>query len=438
MRARLAPHPKEGTMPTYTPVIDNGGEHYNVKAYGAVGDSSTDDSPAFGSAMATTRKTGQYGTAAGEGQPVLVPSGRYRLNTPLNMTQTQMTLRGSGPHQSVLRGNTGGYSYGVLVDMTGATFSSLRDLDIDTTNALGLLDLPNPTVTGILLARNLSQGADAFGNHISNVEMRLQHSESANGYNGTFGIINVGSETTTCDSVYVLADVALYIGSGNNLSRDNDPNHVYRAVSSFIGPILENTSMTVFSVRGCSNLVGISGPAVRIRGGADIDLGDSALLSQASLSGLTAYPYAIEVLAQTQNLRYSGSMEDFKSLLRIDAIVRGLMLDCYAAHDPNYSRIVMEPGALLEGGRINVVPNAGSSGGKLIQAQPGNGVTVRGLDIDLYDQGIDLTSAGTLQSCVIRSTRSLAATKAGIVAGARAGNVILATDGVHVDGITTW
>ena len=425
-------------MPTYTPVIDNGGELYNVKAFGAVGDGSTDDAPAFGTALATTRKTGQYGTAAGEGQPVLVPSGRYRLNTPLNMTQTQMTLRGSGPHQSVLRGNTGGYSYGVLVDMTGATFSSLRDLDIDTTNAVGLLNLPNPTVTGILLARNLSEGADAFGNHISNVEMRLQHSESANGYNGTFGIINVGSETTTYDSVYVLADVALYIGSGNNLSRDNDPSHVYHAVSPFIGPILENTSMTVTSVRGCSNLVGISGPAVRIRGGADIDLGDSALLTQAFLWGLSTYPCAVEVLAQTHNLRYSGSMEGFPSLLKIQANVAGLMLDCYAAHDPNNALIVMTPGTTLTSGRINIVPNAGSSGGKLIQAQAGTGVVVQGLDIDLYNQGIDLTSSGTLRGCVIRSTRSLAATKAGIVAGTRAGNVVLATDGVHVDGVTTW
>ena len=415
-------------MPTYTPVIDNGGELYNVKAYGAVGDGTTDDAPAILSAIAATRKTSQYGTAAGLGQPVLIPSGIYKVNTPLDMTGWQINLRGSGPYQSVVRGNTGSYSWGVLLDMTGTGFSTVRDLLLDD------VGMSSPSGLGILQARRPETGSDALCNHLSNVVVRLEHSASANNYNGTFGIVNVGCETTTYESVYVRATVALFLGSGNNLGRDFDPAHAFKAVSPYIGTIMENTSMTVVSVRGNSNLVGVTGPAVRIGGGADLDLGDSALLGQ----GPTINPYAIEVMATVSNLRYSGSVEGFPSLLKVQAPVTGLVVDCYMAHDPNSAHIVMSPGTSLTQGHINVVPNPGTSGGKLIQALSGTGVVVQGLDIDLYSQGIDLTSAGTLRGCVIRSTRSLAATKAGIVTGTRAGNVILATDGVHVDGVTTW
>jgi len=426
-------------MPTYTPVIDNGGELYNVKAYGAVGDAvnspGIDDAPAIGAALAAARKTGEYGTPSGQGQPVLLPSGVYRVDTPLNLVDRQMNLRGSGPHQSVLRGNTGGYGWGVLIDMTGAGFSSLRDLSLETRG------MQSKSALGVLQARRNEPNADALCNNLSRVTVRMEHVATANANQGTFAVVNVGCETTTYDSVYLLADVGLFIGSGNNLSRPGDA--PFAAVSPFAGAVLPNASMSVVSVRGTSNIVGISGPAVRIAGGADIDLGDSALLSQAFLqTGVPTYPYAIEVLAQTSNLRYSGSMENFSSLLWIgtNQMVVGLMLDCYAAHNGGTQldrpRIVMGAGSRITGGRINVVPNPGTMGGTLIKAQ-GPGVLVEGIDIDLYAQGIDLTAGGALKSCVIRSTRTLAETMAGIVAGTRTGNVILASDGVHIDAVTT-
>ncbi len=421
-------------MPTYTPVIDNGGQVYNVRAFGAVGDGTTNDAQAISLALNAARKTGEYGTAGGQGQPVHVPSGIYRVDSPLNMTGSQLNLRGAGPYQTVLRGNTGAVGYGVFIDMAPAGLTTVRDVLVD------VVGMPNPSTIGVLQARNPA-GAQAHANHLSDVVIRLNHMPSANGFNGTVGIYNVGSEVTTYNSVQLRADIGLYLGSGNNLNASVDPNvPPYQVVSPFTGAIGDNVSMTVVGLRGTSAILALAGPAVRIRGAAAIDLGDASLGSvwyeEPALSG--PYPYAIEVLAQTHSLRYSGSMENFPSVLKVHSAMSGLFLECYAAHDPGPApRVFLAAGATLAGGRIDVVPTAGSNGGTLIKGEPGTGCVVRGVDISLYNQGIDLGN-GVLTGCVIRSTRSLADTKTGIVAGTRSGNVIHASDGVHIDGVTPW
>jgi hypothetical protein len=295
--------------------------------------------------------------------------------------------------------------------------------------------MPNPSTIGVLQARNAA-ASQAHSNHLYDVVIRLSHQPTANGGNGTVAIYNVGSETTTYNAVQLRADVGMFLGAGNNLNGAS-AQPPYAVQSPFTGTLGENVSNTVISVRGTSTIFALGGPAVRIRGGAAIDLGDSGLASVFyEQPGLTApYPYAIEVLAQTHALRYTGSMENFPGLLKTHAPIAGLFLECYAAHDPATARIFLADGATLSGGRIDVVPTAGSGGGLLIKAQPNTSPVVSGMDISLYAQGIDLTPAGTLTGCTIRSTQTVADTLAGISAGTRAGNVILATDGVYIDNL---
>lgn len=270
------------------------------------------------------------------------------------------------------------------------------------------------------------------------MSVRLRPLPTANGMNGTVGICNVGSETTTYESVQVRADIPLFISAGNNLSAPGSP--AYAVASPSIGAIAANTSTTVVAVRGTSALHALGGPAVRLGGASEIDLGDTVLGSvwheEPGMAG--PYPYAIEALSQTHALHFAGAVYGFPRVLRVRSAMAGLFLECYAAHDPAQTRIYLEAGATLEGGRIDVVPMPGTSGGTLIEGQQNYASAVHGVEINLYQQGIDLKANGTLSGCVIRSSRSLAATKAGITAGTRTGNVILATDGVHVDGVTPW
>lgn len=429
-------------MPTYTPVIDNGGQVYNVRAFGAAGDGTANDAPEINSALGTARKTGDYGTPGGQGQPVLVPSGVYVLENTvppegsapgaLNLTGSEFNLRGAGSHQTVLRAGTGG----VAVDMTGAELSTVRDVLIDD------LGRAAPSTIGILQARAAS-GAAVHSNHLYNLTVRLRRSATANGAHGTVGIYNLGCGTTTYESIHLRADIGLFLGSVNNL--DEDPQAqpgAFAASSPYLGALAASAGLANVSVRGTSSIFSLRGPAVRIREGAYIDLGDAALASVwYEEQGMTGpYPYAIEVVGPTTGLRYSGSMENYPRLLKVRSTLQGLFLNCYAAHDRCETRIVLADGALLEGGSIDVVPTAGGTmGGLLLEAERGTaGVVVRGMHINLYQQGINLGQHGVLSGCFIRSSRSLFDTRAGIVAGTKQGNVIVATDGVHIDGLTPW
>lgn len=395
-----------------------GGQGCSVRAFGAAGDGARDDSRPINAALQATRKVGEYGTAAGKGEPVTIPPGIYRLDEPLNLTGTQHNLRGTGAYQTVLRANTGG----VAADMARTGFTTLRDVLID------VLGARSPAVLGILQARDAA-GAQAYHNNVYDTVVRLGHDARAHGGRGTVGLYNVGCENTTYHNLTLRADTGLYLGSGNR----------YGIRSPHAGAIGDNVSMTVVGVRGTSAIAGMAGPAVRIVGGGQIDLGDTSLYTQYAEAGLARpYPYAIEVLAQTTALRYTGSTEGYPALLKVHSLLTGLFLECYMAHAPGRHRVFLAEGAVLSGGRIDVVPTSGSSGGNLIEAQTGYASVVEGMDISLYGQGIDLKANGVLRGCTIRSTRTLAATKRSIVAGTRVGNVITASDGVHIDGVTPW
>lgn len=395
----------------------------DLRRYGSPkGDGTANDAGAVAGLMAAVKKAGQYGTLGVQGAIASLPPGIFRLDSAVDMTGYQRNLRGAGQYQTVLRGNTAG----VLIDQTESGFSTIEDLLIDD------VGMSTPSTIGILQARDPSN-AQANNNDLRNVVVRLGHSATAYGNRGTVGIYNCCCENTAYRNVTLRGDVGLYIGSGN----------LYGVASPIIGAIGHDSSMTVVTVDGCSYIVGLSGPAVRINAAAKVRLTDTSLGSQYNQVGLSQpYQYAIELLAQMTALEYSGSMEGFPSLLYVAATLAGIKFDCYAAHDstPANARIVMAGGAFIYGGHINVVPTppypgagSGTPAGYLISAPNGYANTLQSVDIDLYTQGLNLGTNGSILGCTIRSSDTMANTNPRIIAGTRHGNVIHCSDGIITD-----
>jgi hypothetical protein len=389
----------------------------NIKVFGARGDGIQDDSLAINTAIDAMRKPlhQTFGTNTGQGEPVTFCSGQYRLTQPLDLTGNQTNLRGAGIDNTVLLAKTGG----VALDMTQTTFSTVRDLLV----VSGEGGEGPPSVLGILQARN-SANDQASNNNIYDCWVKLETDATANNNLGTVALYNVGCENTTYFNVTLTADVGAYFSPVNE----------YDVRSPVLSKIGTDTSMTAVAFRGTSFIASLNGPAVRIGGGGQIDLGDTSLASQASQVGLPINQYAIDLTGQVTSLRYTGSVEVFPSLLRARFNATGLFLECYMAHSAKGHLIALGgPGGHLCGGKIDIVPTAGSSGGNLIQVEANyTTAIVEGMDITLYNQGIDLGGTGILRGCTIRSTRTLKDTLAGILA-TRFGNVITASDGVHID-----
>jgi hypothetical protein len=74
-------------MPTYTGIIqDQGGAVYDVRAYGAVGNGTTDDTTAIRNAIA----------AVPEGGTLFIPNGKFRVTDTISINRA-ISIRGSGP-----------------------------------------------------------------------------------------------------------------------------------------------------------------------------------------------------------------------------------------------------------------------------------------------------------------------------------------------------
>ena len=471
-------------------LYDRGGAHINV------------DHPVYagniGLALRDARKEGEYGALGGlQGAVVLVPQGVRQQDAPLDLTGAQFNLRGAGSHNTVLRGNTSHSGSGVLLDMTGAGLSSVRELLMDT------LGMATPSLVGVLQARS-GPHLNADLNTLADLSIRLDSSPTAFSNRGSVAVYNCCSESAVYHRVNLRADTPIYIGSGNE----------YGIASPRYGTIAADVSMTVVEVSGSSFFQALRGPAVKIGGAKNVDLGNTALaadpptttLTQSAGAGagsitvastrgfkpndeirivsasqeanppaewawiysftgnvvtlqtplvnaypvgssatLRSHPYAIEVLSESTHIRYSGSMEAFPSLLRMrNNVFSGFNIDCYAALDPAGHRILLQDGASLVHSRIHVAPTSvGVTGGTLIRSGHSGNPDVRdshvtACELWLYDQGLDLPN-GSLLGNTIYSTDTLENTKKRINVGrVRAGNIIHASNGVHIDGMSTW
>jgi hypothetical protein len=416
----------------------------DVKDFGAVGDGDADDYPAIARALDAARKTGQFGEGA-RGSIVFFPPGIYKVSRPLDCTQRQFNLVGSGAHQSVLRGATRGRGDAVI-DFTGGGYSSVRDLLIDVpTDARGN-PTPQASTVGILIARTTG-GASASGVNLSDLIVRLKSDTEANNRNGTVALYNFGAEEANYHNVYLRGDCGLMVTSDNTRA-----NGGYGLASAY-RPILQGGASTAaINVTGLSSLIGIAGPALRLNGGAamqvDAFLSTHAALPQGEFPTVRKYPYAIHSQKTWVDFRHTGSMESFEGLLHLDGgPMYGLRLYSYLGRSGTAPAIRLSGASLLQGCDLDVTPNAPvmERVDYLVDddydpARNPNAAAkwVKGCHVKLRNQRIRLRAAGSgIVGNVIQSEDSLAETRARISAPSLiAGNLITATDSVEANGVT--
>jgi hypothetical protein len=83
-------------------LLDKGNQVFNVKAYGAVGDGTTDDTAAIQAAI-----------TAMSGGTLFFPAGTYKTTTPLNLKSNTL-MKGVGQGQSIINGNYATNARGVI------------------------------------------------------------------------------------------------------------------------------------------------------------------------------------------------------------------------------------------------------------------------------------------------------------------------------------
>jgi hypothetical protein len=123
--------------PLIATVVDQGGQVYNVKAYGAVGDGVVNDTVAIQSACTA---------ALAVGGKVYIPAGTYRLTSTLNLGDgtpgTKLYLEGAGPNATFL--NWYGSTSGIAVQINRLKYYKISGIGVSN-NAAGV-----GTTVGIL------------------------------------------------------------------------------------------------------------------------------------------------------------------------------------------------------------------------------------------------------------------------------------------------
>jgi pectate lyase-like protein len=188
---------------------DKGGQVFNVKAYGAKGDGTTDDSAAIQAAYAAA-------VAAGGGA-VYFPetSACYLLDTAINATGDghKIVFEGaggpgystSGNANALICGNTGG----AVFDITMGFNRSFLNLDVTAQKA----GLSNPSLIGILAGRNTS-GQAGQDTHIVNCSFMMPLHYSGTTY--SFGLYFFGEEISFASDTSIAADYPIVVTSTNN------------------------------------------------------------------------------------------------------------------------------------------------------------------------------------------------------------------------------
>jgi hypothetical protein len=95
---------------------------FDIKAYGAVGDNSTDDYAAIQAAINACEAAG--------GGVVAVPAGQYRCNSTLELPQRNIIFQGAGADTSIIRHVSSSFGDLVSVDTEGEGFVVIRDIEL--------------------------------------------------------------------------------------------------------------------------------------------------------------------------------------------------------------------------------------------------------------------------------------------------------------------
>lgn len=263
-----------------------------IEWWGAKGDGTADDSPAFQAAIDSSVPR------------IRLLAKRYRLASPINLTGRPagpLVIEGVGwgisGAGSILVCDTGT----VCLDTAGSAYVTFRDFSLDAGR-------DTPSTVGILYARTERSRYSSFCS-LENIRISLRHIPTANGGVGTIGIYNFASENWRFRGGWISADLPVVLTSTN----------LYSIESPFQTVISGQSSMSVAELSGGIALTALGGPAVTLHTVADIELGDTYMLK----SGYNDYEFAI-MAHLAVGIGHTGSIEGFKRFLTTDSSVRGL------------------------------------------------------------------------------------------------------------------
>ena len=261
-----------------TNLTDAGGQVFNVKAYGAKGDGTTDDSADIQAAYAAAVSAG--------GGIVFFPqtSSCYLIDNPINATSDGHNIiftgaggpgySNTGSANALLCGNTGGSVF----DITMGFNRTFLDLDISAQKS----GLSNPSSIAILAGRN-SIGQSGQNTHIINCSFMMPLHFSGTTY--SFGLYFFGEEIAFTTNTKIEADYPIVATSHNNFSISSP--YITFGTSTYSETDLSFNDMEIYT----SGL----GPAVYLYGASDVRLsGHSYNGSQANPYPAGLYNYAFE------------------------------------------------------------------------------------------------------------------------------------------------
>ncbi|HEU0012028.1 MAG TPA: glycosyl hydrolase family 28-related protein [Longimicrobium sp.] len=443
-------------MAVHADVFDEGGAVINVKAegFGARGNGVDDDWEPIQRALLAARKASDYPREGTQGAIVFFPPGIYLVSRPINCTVRQSNLVGSGPYQTVIRGRTGAGR--AVIDMSGASYSTVRDLMIDDGDPAA----PRPagaSEVGILCSRviglersremaDADEPAEAAAAppaepahapslaqvNLHNVNVRLRSSlggarpdDRTN--RGSVGVYNFGVEEVNYHNVHLRADTPLVICATNVFGLD----------SPYAFLPQRQQSMSVVNVTGQSSLVSQGRNALRLHGGAHANV-DAFLAFEGPPARAQ---HAILCTASWRDLRWNGSMEGFPTLLRVEnAYLVGADLQGYALYTSGTEMVSLAGNAHLMGGTLRITPAEATdprTDGVLLRTHGGADQYVQNLLLYLYENRIDSPNPqARFRGNVVMSLRSLAELRARVrVVGENAGNLLMGHDMASAYGV---
>ncbi|HVB56423.1 MAG TPA: hypothetical protein VNE63_08340 [Candidatus Acidoferrales bacterium] len=263
-----------------TNLADKGGQVFNVKAYGALGDGTTNDSPAFQAAY-------NAAVAAGGGTVLIPPtSSCYLFNQAINMTSTaglamqviiQGTTRGRGGAGSgatdLICANTGG----IVFDLAGSNGISFYNIAVTSQHGV-----TNPSLIGIYVARDSSGNGGQGIKVIDSVFDMVTHSS---GTTYSFGAYLYASEDDYFTRDVFDADYPLVVSTTNDFTQNS------AFITEATGAHSETQDSFTDMEFGSSGL----GPAAYFNGTADMTLtGHVWNFGQANPYPAALYNYALE------------------------------------------------------------------------------------------------------------------------------------------------
>ena len=296
-----------------TNLADKGGQVFNVKAYGAVGDGATNDSPSFQAAYAAA-------VAAGGGT-VYIPQTAtcYLLNTAINMTNASTSYfpgvtiqgaafgpKGAGSTSSQVCGNTGG----IVFDLAGTDGVIFRSVYVTAQKA----GLSNPSTIGLYIARN---SGGSGGQNIVVVDSTFNMLTHTSGTSYTFGAYLYGSEDAYFARDHFFADYPLVVSATNAFSQN----------SAFITEATGTQSETQDSFTDIETNGAGLGPAVYFSGTADMTLtGHSWNSSSANPYPSALYNYALQFMGANNFMHVKWRQEGYPGWAYIRLTFKGSQL----------------------------------------------------------------------------------------------------------------